>query len=122
MRAKPLDHIVRQHRGIALVVVLWMVSLLSILAGSMSYSMRQETRLTANYLENAGAQALAEGGVYHGIQMLFEKDEERRWSKDGRQYSINLSDHEVLVSLQDERGKINLNKRMPVPQEATAHG
>ena len=99
-----------RHRGVALVVVLWTVSLLSILAAGLSYSLRLESRLTTNDVDSAKAQALAEGGIYHGIQMLFNEEEEGRWSKDGTEYNISLAGQTVFITLQDERGKVDLNK------------
>jgi general secretion pathway protein K len=61
-------------------------------------------------MDNARAQALAEGGIYHGIQQLFNEDEDSRWLKDGKEYEINLAGRVVFITLQDERGKVDLNK------------
>ena len=101
-------HAYRQQ-GIALVIVLWMVSLLSVIAAGMSYAFRQESQLAGHYVEQARLQALAEAGIYYGIQQLFDDDEESRWRRDGQQYELSLAGRRVKVSLQDERGKIDLN-------------
>ena len=46
-------------RGIALVVVLWMLTLLAVIAASFTTTTRTETRLARNLVENAKAEALA---------------------------------------------------------------
>ena len=102
--------IVKSQRGIALVIVLWTITLLSVFAAGMSHSMRQDTRLTSNYVENARLTSLAEGGIYHGIQRLLDSDQDNQWSRDGIEYEVMLDNHRLHVSLQDERGKIDLNQ------------
>ena len=49
--------------GIVLVVVLWIVTLLSVMAASFVYSMRTETRLVSAQVDRAKARALAEAGI-----------------------------------------------------------
>jgi len=44
-----------------LVIVLWIVTLLAVMAGSFAYSMRTETRLATSAVERSQARALAEG-------------------------------------------------------------
>ena len=60
----------RCEKGIALVIVLWIVVLLSIMAASFAYSMRTETTLTTFAMERAQARALAEAGIAYAAQKL----------------------------------------------------
>ncbi len=58
------------RRGLALVVVLWVLVLLSLVAASFMATTRTEINLTRNLIDNAEAEALADAGVYRAIQEL----------------------------------------------------
>ena len=62
-------HISRQ-RGIALIAVLWTVLLLSLIATNFLTQTRTDARITRNLIDNAGAEALADAGVYRAIVAL----------------------------------------------------
>jgi general secretion pathway protein K len=97
-------------RGIALISVLWIAGLLAVMAASFVSSSRTEARLARNQLENAKAQALADGGVQRAVLGLLELEPDRAWRADGRIYSFALGEGEVQVSIRDEDGKIDLNE------------
>lgn len=59
-------------RGIAL--VLWTLLLLSLIAAGFLAVIRTEVRVARNALEGARAEALADAGVYRGIQALLAAD------------------------------------------------
>ncbi len=101
------------HRGIALVAVLWIVLLLSVIALGFSLTTRTEVRIVTNVVENARARALAEAGVNVAILRLLDDDPAARWITDGRPYEIAFGADQVAISIQDERGKIDLNKGSP---------
>ncbi|MCH8111718.1 MAG: hypothetical protein IH905_07160 [Proteobacteria bacterium] len=62
-------HFSRQ-RGIALIAVLWTVLLLSLIATNFLTQTRTDARITRNLIDNAGAEALADAGVYRAIVAL----------------------------------------------------
>ncbi len=64
--------IANNQKGIALVIVLWMLALLTIMATGYSRMMRTETMLTANLVRSAQANALAEAGINQAIIELFK--------------------------------------------------
>ena len=97
------------EQGLALVIVLWVVALLSIVAASLAFSMRTETTLAHDLVAQAQARALAEAGVYRGILELYNPDRLRRWRGDGSPHRIRFGGVPITVSLQDEAGKIDLN-------------
>ena len=51
-----------RHRGMAMVLVLWVLSLLTIMAGSFVPTIRRETAIIAGLKNNAEAMATAESG------------------------------------------------------------
>jgi general secretion pathway protein K len=102
-------------RGMALVVVLWAISLLSIMAGSFSLSLQRESGLLTASEDRAKALALAEGGVNYAMLMLSLPDPTRRWRGDGTPYRAKLPTGLVHLRIHDESGKIDVN----AAQEAT---
>jgi len=97
------------HRGFALIIVLWAGVLLSIIAASFAFSMRVETRLAANLVERAQAEAIADAGIRRGIVALLEAPSGPRWVADGRLYELPLGDGSMRIRLLSENGKIDLN-------------
>lgn len=100
----------RGEKGIALVIVLWIVVLLSIMAASFAYSMRTETKLTTFALERAQARALAEAGMVYAIQkLMFSPDPEDPWPTEGTPREWPFGPGVVSISVTDSSGKIDLN-------------
>ena len=97
------------QRGFALLVVLWATALIAVLAASFTQSTRTETKLAYNLLRNSQAEALADAGVKQAIFTLLDNDPTRRRLFDGREYGLSLGDGTIVVSIQDEAGKIDLN-------------
>ncbi len=99
-----------RQRGIALLIVLWGLVLLAVIAASFASGSRTETMLARNLVDNAKARALADAGVYRAISALLETKFDRRWRVDGTVYPFAYGDGTVRISVQDEGGKIDLNK------------
>ena len=98
------------QRGIALVIVLWLLVLLTVIAASHARAIRTETRLAANQLDAGKARSLAETGVHHAIMELLVRDEALRWPADGRVNRLRYIDGEVAISIRDARGLVDINK------------
>lgn len=98
-----------RQRGIALVLVLWLLVLLTVIAASHARNIRTETRLAANQVEAARARALAEAGISHAILELFVRDMQERWQADGKVYQLDLDGGTVAVAIRDTSGLIDLN-------------
>ncbi len=99
-----------KQKGLALVLVLWVLSLLTIMAGSFALSMRREASIIAGIRNNAQALAVAESGIAMAEMMLLNPDQNKRWRADGSIYEINSADAKVRVRLLSETGKIDINK------------
>jgi general secretion pathway protein K len=100
----------RCEQGIALVIVLWIVVLLSIMAASFAYSMRTETTLTTFAMERAQARALAEAGVNYATQkLLFQVDPDNPWPIEGSVREWPFAGGTAYISVVDSSGKFDLN-------------
>ncbi|ADE16675.1 General secretion pathway protein K [Nitrosococcus halophilus Nc 4] len=97
------------ERGIALVVVLWTVTLLAVIAGNFAYTLRIESTLAANLVGRAKARALAEAGVVYAALDLLRPLQMRRFSPDGIPYRWKFGGETVRVSVRDVGGLIDLN-------------
>ncbi len=98
------------QQGIALVLVLWVVTLLAVIAGSFVFSVRSTAQVTSNLASESRARAMADGGVYRAIyEMLRPETEADRWKLDGRTHSVAMEGGEVAVVVRPESAKIDLN-------------
>jgi general secretion pathway protein K len=102
-----------RQRGFALLAVLWISVLLGLLAAGLLAETATETRLARNLVEGAKARALAEAGVALALQRLAGGEEAEALVPDGRAYPFAYGEGAIVVSVQDEGGKINLNQAAP---------
>ncbi len=91
-------------------LVLWILSLLVIMAGSFALTMRRESTVVSIAKENASALSMAEAGIAVAQIMLLNQDQNKRWRTDGNIYQINFGDTKVRLQLLSETGKIDINK------------
>ncbi len=96
-------------RGLALITVLWVLTLLSLIAASFSNSTRTEIKLAFNQAAVAQAEALADAGVHAALLGLMASGQGGQWRVDGTVYGWRFGAGEIRVSVQDEGGKIDLN-------------
>ncbi len=106
---KRLNGSITKQNGIALVLVLWMLSLLIILATGYSRMMRTETLLTANMVNTAKAKSLAETAVSLAISELLIVSDEEPLKTDGSIYTRKYNQHNIDFGVRAESGKIDLN-------------
>jgi general secretion pathway protein K len=100
----------RNQRGIALLAVLWAVIVLGLMATVFLRESRIEVNLTRNLIEEAKAEAMADAGVSRAMLGLLATDDAAFWRPDGTPYDFAFADGSVRVTLQDESGKIDLNR------------
>lgn len=100
-----------KQSGIALVIVLWVVTLLTLMAGSYAYSMRTETRLVTSASERAQARALADAGVaLAALHLLIRPDPENPWQVEGSTREWQFGSGTVSISVRDATGLIDINQ------------
>ena len=103
-------------RGFALVLVLWIMSILMIMASSFALTMRRESVVVAAIKNNAEASAVAESGLVLAQLMLLHPEPVLRWRANGSIYQITdtallgTDNAELRVRLLSEAGKIDINK------------
>lgn len=96
--------------GIALILVLWVVALLTVIAGSFVYGARNAALVAGNLVSVARARALADAGIYRGLyEIASVSNDAEQWKADGREHVFTLDDAEIRVVIRDESAKIDLN-------------
>ncbi len=100
----------RANKGLALIVVLWVLTLLTIMASSFALTIQRESAIISAHKESAMGLALAEAGVNYAILMLLNTNEMQRWQANHSLYEIEFAEKRIRILIADEAGKINLNK------------
>ncbi len=107
---------VRRDGGFALVAVLSAALLLAVITQSFVNEVRTDANLARNLKDNGQARALADGAVFRAAEMLIRDRSRREIVPDGRLLSIDAAGETgatVTVAIQDESGKIDLNRATP---------
>ena len=100
---------INSQRGIALVLVLWVLLLLTIMTASFALMARMD-RLEANaLLSGTQARFSAEAAIDLAVLALRDPDDETRMLADGRVYETEIDGVYLEVSATDERGKLDIN-------------
>jgi general secretion pathway protein K len=95
------------------VIVLWLLVLLTAIAGSHAYNTHVETRLARNRVEQVAVRQAAAAGVERAVLELLNPVPGKRWTFDGRSHALAIGEAEVTVSLRDLAGLVDLNAATP---------
>ena len=93
----------------ALLMVLWTIGILALISAVVTTTVRTEVNRSRNLLESAKAEALADAGIYRAIAELSNADLAQRPRVDGTAFSWTFQGVQILISIQSEAGKIDLN-------------
>jgi general secretion pathway protein K len=96
-------------RGVAFVLVLWVIAMLSIMLGSFALVARTENLQSRHLFDTTQARYAAEAGLNLAVYELRKADPMERWMSDGRPYRFGYGDAEIEVAITDESGKIDIN-------------
>ena len=100
----------RNQKGIALIIVLWITTLLMLIASSFIYAMRTDVNIVANSLARARLEAAADAAVQRSVfEMSKPQQLPGRWTTDGVAQSWSYQGVAVEVGMTDESGKIDIN-------------
>ena len=97
------------QQGMALVLVLWLVVLVSLLATGHARNAHTEISLASRQIDTAKARALAEAGAQRAILDLMSPGTERQWPVDGSVQSFRFEGHDIAVAIRDATGLVDLN-------------
>lgn len=100
------------QRGLALVIVLWALALLTVIAAGIANTARTESGLTVNQVATARLSALADAGIQRAIYEFAKTgaDPETVWQADGRPYEFELDGAKITLVALHENAFIDLNQ------------
>lgn len=99
----------RAQRGVALLLVLWLITLLTGLAGAYALLARVEHLQGRTLQQSVSGGEAARAGLEYAVLRLLDTDDGTRWRVDGRPYTLELADASVEIRIIDESGKLDLN-------------
>lgn len=104
-----------KQRGLALILVLWVITLLSVMASVVAYTQHTELNAARNFVLTRQEQAQAEAGVIYGlIKVLASNDlQTDPWVPDGRYYFWEFAGAHLRLAVINEGSLIDLNKATP---------
>ena len=114
-RHKGIRDIAASERGIALLLVLWVLTILMVIVFSFSYMARTESHATLVFKEGMEKKFLAEAGIERGIMELFYRNQffsvegSEIWKIDGTPYTVQMGDGYYTIRIMDEAGHVNIN-------------
>ena len=111
--------ILASERGIALLMVLWVVTILMVIVLSFSFMTRTDTHATLFFKEGSEKQFLAQAGIERAIMEMFYRTHNKSLPSttmetevikvDGTEYTGQLGTDFYVYGILDESGKININ-------------
>ncbi len=119
-----MKHHLTSERGIALFLVLWVMALLTIIAGEFCYAIRTEANITRNFKEETQTYYIAVTGLYWAIGELVvneyvplkvkapgggSEQEDIRWRINTDIPAIPFGDGQFKAEIENQSGKVNLN-------------
>lgn len=105
----------KNEKGIALFLVLWVLTILMVIVLSFSFTTKTETRSTLAFKEGIAKKFLAEAGINRAVMELFYRKQYQAsvdvevWKTDGTSYKGEMGNGFYNVSITDESGKVDIN-------------
>lgn len=116
MEAKtPATKVKDNEKGIALFIVLWVLTILMVIVLSFSFTAKTETRSTLAFKEGVEKKFLAEAGINRAVMELFYRKQylasegSEAWKTDGTAYGGEVGKGFYEVRITDESGKVDIN-------------
>jgi general secretion pathway protein K len=99
----------RSARGAALLLVLWLIMMLTAVVGAFALIARIEYLQGRVLSHGVVADQAARAGLDYAMTRVVDLEPARQWLPDGREYNWRFGEAEVVVTLVDESGKVDIN-------------
>jgi general secretion pathway protein K len=100
-----------QHqRGVALVVVLWIVTILALQVSLFNLTVRDAASLGSNELAIARGEELAAAGIELAAAHILDSDPDRRWEATGRPRVVRFGGASLQIVVTDEASRVDVNE------------
>lgn len=119
-----MRYLLRSENGIALFLVLWVLTLLAVIVGEFCHAMRTEVNITRNFKEDTQSYYIATAGLNKAIAELvrskflpqqpmpsdFQEEQEIEWRVNADIPASPFAQGEYKVWIDNESGKVNINR------------
>ncbi len=105
-----------RQRGVALVLVIWLVTLLMVVAGSFAYSVRIDARAARNATLLARGEAIVQAAVSRAAIELYKpqgqpevwrrEEAPRQWAFDGARVSVRVTDESAKIDINSANNEL----------------
>lgn len=102
----------KRQKGVALLLVLWALALVSLLLVGLAGWVQLESRQGLWQRKHTQALLAAEAGMNMAVQALLDQAQHPRWIADGRGIPLRFENAQLIVAVASERGKLDLNAAM----------
>lgn len=99
-----------RERGVALLVVLWVMLAAVLLVSSFNATVRSGAVFVSSEIEQAKVEAALDAGAEIAAAHLIDEAEARRWAPDGTRRTLGFAGTDLAISILDANGFIDLNK------------
>ena len=97
------------QRGVALLLVLWVLALLGTLLAGLLGWVHLQNRQALWQRQHTQAVLAAEAGVGMAVLAQLDRDPKRHWNADGQPHALHFDEAALAVSLTSEAGKLDIN-------------
>ncbi|MCI0469336.1 MAG: type II secretion system protein GspK [Nitrospirae bacterium] len=110
---------IKGQNGVALMMVLWVMTILTAIVFSFSYSSRIESYSSLSFKEGVIKKLIAEAGIERGIAEIFYRRQfvnmegSGVWRDNGAYYADEFGDGVYSIRIINESGKIDINMAPP---------
>jgi general secretion pathway protein K len=98
------------QKGVALLMVLWIVSIMLMISSSLLYSVKMQTAMTYYGRNNAEIRAYSEAALRYSIQQLLLDPSLRSINILGKPFKWEFEQSQATISIVAENGLIDLNQ------------
>lgn len=99
-----------KQRGVALIMVLWMVMIMMTMAGTLMYAVKTETQLVSYARATAQARSFAEAAAHYTVMQLFLPTDKRELKLGGTASTWTRDGYGVEIRVIGENGLIDINQ------------
>ncbi|NCF16397.1 MAG: general secretion pathway protein GspK [Gammaproteobacteria bacterium] len=98
-----------RQQGMALIIVLWLIVLLSVMAAGHARNVHTDVTLASRQVEIAKARGLAEAGINHVILEMLADESTLEIPIDGTVFPVGVYDDVVTLAVRNATGLVDLN-------------
>jgi general secretion pathway protein K len=110
---RPLQEPPARERGMALLVVLWIVVAAALIVSAFNATVKSGVSFIGSEVQLSKSDALLDAGVEIAAARLIDEEESRRWVADGRAYAVAFAGAKLSIAIRDTGGRIDINKSDP---------